>query len=172
MADFFTPTNKARVEKMVATIEMLAKSARSNKASAQDFNELLDPLTQAIADLQRELGGSLASPAEQVSSDPGDITDRSKAIRTAPDGTPRAPGPNGSSMQEYKPLWVSVVEMSEKAPLDDLGQAVIVYAKRLEDMMFTIQDHDESLVKENKTSVPEPDIEPDIEDEDDDDAWG
>ncbi len=174
MSKFFTPTNSGRITKMVDTVGMLAKSAASNKATTEDINTMFEPLVAALQEMGVEVSYDLddaqaSAPQVEAPSDHlEEIMDRPNRLRTASDGTPREPGKNAHSMREYKPLWASVQEMAEQAPMDDLGQAVIVYAKRLEDALFTVQDRDPALTKENKTPLLDEPVE---EDDDDDDAW-
>lgn len=170
MSKFFTPTNEGRVAKMVDMVAMLEKSALSNKATTEEIDQLFEPLLDAMRDLGVTLGGA-AAPAPQPLSDDehvAEIMDRPNQYRKAADGTPRQPSANGHSVSEHLPLWASVQKMAEQAPLDDLGQAVIVYARRLEDTLFTIQDRDPALSKENKTPMPEA---PEPQEDGDDDAW-
>lgn len=155
MSKFFTPTNNGRITKMVDTVGMLAKSAASNKASTEDINTMFEPLIAAMQEMGVEVSYDFdddQAPAPQ-------------AERVAPDGTAREASVNTHAKSEYKPLWKSVQEMAEVAPMVELGQAVIVYAKRIEDSLFTLQDRDPKVVEQNLQAQAE------LEEDDDDDAW-
>ncbi|MEO1208411.1 MAG: hypothetical protein AAFX78_02615 [Cyanobacteria bacterium J06638_20] len=165
MSKFHTPTNEGRIDKMVATVEMLDKSAKSNKASTEDIDTLVAPLLDAL----RELGATIGTSDRPVSAPEPTPRVVGEEPHTAPDGTPREPGPHPYMKGEYKPLWMSIKEMAEQAPLMDLGQAMVVYTQRVEDALFMVQDSDPDLVKQNKTPMPE--TAPVEEEDEDDDAW-
>lgn len=44
----FTKTNETRVEKILEILALLEKSAASNKASTEDMQKLLDPVTRVL----------------------------------------------------------------------------------------------------------------------------
>jgi hypothetical protein len=60
---FFTPTNLSRVEKMTDTVELIAKSAKSNKADGEAIITLFRPLIVSIEALVAQQGGSPEAPA-------------------------------------------------------------------------------------------------------------
>lgn len=68
MSDFHNSTNTGRVSKMVETLALIEKSAKSNKAEAEEVAELLAPLTDAL----RALGAGAPRVAERECTVPGE----------------------------------------------------------------------------------------------------
>lgn len=110
MTDFHR-INAPRVEKLVATLEVIDKSARSNKATAGEWAALLGPVTSFIEGVA---GG--VSPA-------------------APEDHPK-PAPTPAPQRGTRvPQWATVRAMAEKAPLGDLTVAMAVYLNRIDEAL-------------------------------------
>ncbi len=65
MSTFYTRTNRARVDKMLKLIGHLEISARSNKATPDDWAQLLKPLADRIAELTAGADDAAAPAAGQ-----------------------------------------------------------------------------------------------------------
>lgn len=172
MSNFFTPTNEGRVQKMVDMVEgPLTKSANSNKATHEDWYTLFAPLFDALREVGLDIENvdqptPATEPGEGATGRAAELIGRENQLRRAPDGTLREPSEGAPhSMTQYKPLWASVMDMAKEAPIEELGQAMVVYATRMDDMMHTCIDRQE------KVSKTDPSPEPEVEEDDDGDAW-
>lgn len=174
MSKFHTATNEKRVDKMVEALGHLKKSAVSNKATKVEIGQLFAPFFEAYDELMADGKGD--APVENVTqaimhdvmtgSGP-DFNSREGDLVPAADGTPRERGANPDTRT---PLWSSIKVMAEQAPLEDLGQAVAVYATRLDDALYEIKQADLGVAKANKTPKLSAPIPPAQVDEGDD-AW-
>lgn len=102
---FENDTNKGRVAKIVATLDLLRNSAKSNEADAAAVTNMLKPVSGKLA----EMGVAAVQAARNVQQD--------------------RKGAWGASA----PQWASVHDMAISADLDDLGGAMIVYLERCAD---------------------------------------
>jgi len=100
-------TNAKRVEKMMDTLKLIGKSAKSNKATADDLAELLTPLIRKL----RPLMGA-ASPAGQ-----------------------QEPAHTSGRVGSTAPQWASVQDMAREASLKDLTGAMAVYLNRIDEAL-------------------------------------
>jgi hypothetical protein len=53
---FFNDTNRKRVAKIMETLELISKSGNANDADREHFQELLDPVIQAMSELSPAVG--------------------------------------------------------------------------------------------------------------------
>lgn len=106
MSGFFNDTNKGRVEKMRSTLEVMDKSARSNKATAEQWAELLQPVVSFIAVV-------------------------TEGVYDPTSTTPEAAQP-ARSKPHY---WNDVRAMAEEADLHDLTFAMAVFLNRIDEQL-------------------------------------
>lgn len=130
MSKFHTDTNRGRVGKMQDIIALLAKSARSNKASLEDIRSLFEPV---ISDLHKlglyDLFGGGQSGQ--------DMDDLKEAMTTAPDFEP---GRTFQSPVDYRAP--TLVSLARKASMEELHQVVTHYHLRVDDIAFAIRAQD------------------------------
>ncbi|WP_171181158.1 hypothetical protein [Ruegeria sp. HKCCD8929] len=101
---FDNDTNRGRVQKMIYTLDLIRKSANSNRATSAELGDLLKPLTD-------ELTGIAVT-----------------AVETAR----QAKQPAGRCSVSG-PQWANVRDMAEQADLKDLTVALAVFMNRIED---------------------------------------
>ncbi len=109
----FPDINAGRAEKIVGFIEMIAKSARSQRPSAEEITETLSPVIQALDAFAREFGAPM----------PPDVP------ASAPERPAQAPSPAGGQTPR---AWADAVQMAREAPLGAAAAALGVIATRLE----------------------------------------
>lgn len=112
---FDNPTNEARVRKMVETLTLIRKSARSNNAAPAEIVTLLGPLFAALAEL-----GIKADHERRLMRD-------------------TATGKRGSCTGRA-PQWASIRDMAEQANLKDLTYAMAVYLDRIDEALSVSLD--------------------------------
>lgn len=117
---FTNDTNRGRVERMVETLGLLQKSARSNKADDGEIERLLIPMLAALGELG--IVTTRGVPPPPVSASYEERKAQEDAQRWLPPG-----------MQ--KPTWADVREMAEKAPLPELSAALAVYMNRVDEAL-------------------------------------
>lgn len=105
---FENDTNRGRVLKMVETLQLILKSAQSNRAEVTDIQDMLRPLTD-------ELAGLVVAAAPTVAQD----------VRQEQRG----------SWTGKAPQWASVHDMAEQADLKDLTVAMAVYLNRIDEAL-------------------------------------
>ena len=101
---FDNDTNRGRVQKMVDTLDLLRKSAQSNRVEPAEVSGMLRPVSDKLAGMCIEVVTEVAQ-------------------------TKPRKGAWGASA----PQWASVHDMAVSADLDDLGGAMIVYLERCAD---------------------------------------
>lgn len=106
----FKRINEPRVEKILHMLEVIQKSARSNRVDPDEIRDLLLPIIGAtgLANTARTMSAPV-SPASTPEPEP--VTHR-------PQGTPR--------------LDMTIRELAETAPLADLTFAVAVFLNRID----------------------------------------
>ncbi len=105
---FENDTNLGRVQKMIETLQLILKSAQSNRADDDAIRDMLRPLTDELA----ALGANAPRPVAEQSS-----------IEQKGSWTGKAP------------QWASVHDMAEQADLKDLTVAMAVYLNRLDEAL-------------------------------------
>ncbi len=110
--DDFHRINGPRVDKIMGMLDVIAKSARSNKAE-DAMAELLEPVRVQLG-AHAPAAVPVAEPAE-----------RSALYRGNPNGR--------------QPMWSCVREMAETAPLKDLSVAVAIYTTRVDDALHEMK---------------------------------
>lgn len=104
---FRNQTNVSRIHKINDMLALLQKSADSNKTSADEVWEVMQPVIDSISEL-------CSVESERPPTLGGD-TVKSSVNTTKP------------------PLWASIREMAETVPLKDLTVAMAVYLNRLDE---------------------------------------
>ena len=124
----FDEINSPRVADILAKIEMIEKSARSNNADAA---EILRPVLIRIAGLvgARDMPNRPAIPAPAAATLP-----LSQATAGASIPAPRASLPMPRETLQ-KPAWVTIREAAENATLSDLMVALAVYMNRVDEAL-------------------------------------
>ena len=114
---FTNQTNIGRVGKMVEIIDLLKKSADSNKAPKEEIWTVLQPAIDALSAL---LGASAEppKPSEPPVAEPASET---------------RPG------RQQQPRWADVRQMAQEASLDDLGAALAVYMSRVDELIHSLK---------------------------------
>lgn len=116
MSGFNNPTNRKRVEKIIEILELIGKSARSNKINQEEVLTLLDPVVQALG-LRSTIEGLRSQEPE-------------KATPEASESSQKTSGGN-------KPLWFLIQERIENAELKELldvsYKCLVEIDKRLHD---------------------------------------
>ncbi|WP_298571953.1 hypothetical protein [uncultured Aliiroseovarius sp.] len=105
---FVNQTNEGRVLKMVETLQLILKSAQSNRAEDADVQNMLRPLTDELAGL-----GAVAAPTVAQ-----DVSQEQRGTWTS-----------------KAPHWASVHDMAEQADLKDLTVAMAVYLNRIDEVL-------------------------------------
>ena len=109
---FENRTNEVRVRKMLETLDLIEKSAKSNKASEMAIGFALEPVFRRLLQMAPGLqSGAVAT--EQPA--------------TAPEAAAR--GRTGVTA----PQWASVRDMAQEASLSDLTYAMAVYINRIDE---------------------------------------
>lgn len=104
---FENDSNRKRVAKAIEAIDLIEKSARANRTPPGDVAAMLAPLAARLT-----AAGALPGTGGQLDPAP------------APVPRPSAPQP---------PLWATIRDMAEKAPLRDLTVALAVFLNRVEE---------------------------------------
>ncbi|MGB3247385.1 MAG: hypothetical protein WBB25_22860 [Sulfitobacter sp.] len=105
---FENDTNLGRVQKMIETLQLIVKSAQSNRADDDAIRDLLRPLTDELA----ALGANSPRP----------VTEQCSAQQKG-------------SWTGKTPQWASVHDMAEQADLKDLTVAMAVYLNRIDEAL-------------------------------------
>lgn len=109
MSGFDNGTNRGRVAKTIEILELIEKSARSNRVEAEEIAALLAPIVAKVKDLTGEGEG----PSTSVQSE----------IEAAPEVMSR-PG-------NKEARWYRLRKEAEEAPLEDLLGVVAVIFDRV-----------------------------------------
>lgn len=127
MGGFANDTNTNRVAKMCDTLALIQKSARSNKASDEDVRGLLTPLLEVLSEMNAfHSGGAVPEPPELPLL--GEV-----AVRAAPPDHVRVERGGDT------PIWVSVRQMCQEAPLSELTTALAVYMNRVDEALHDVK---------------------------------
>lgn len=128
MSNFHTDTNKGRVAKMCDTVGLLQKSAKSNRATPEEINELMLPLVDALRDLGVTVvkNGDFVSATVDLAS--GEVT---AAEKTAPPRHPRA----WTDGRPDSPAYATLHDLALNAPFADIGPALAVLTTRLDEAL-------------------------------------
>lgn len=105
---FENDTNLGRVKKMIETLQLIVKSAQSNRADDEAIRDLLRPLTDELA----ALGANIPRP----------VTEQRSAEQKG-------------SWTGKAPQWASIHDMAEQADLNDLTVAMAVYLNRIDEAL-------------------------------------
>ena len=103
----FTDTNHGRVDKIIDFVNLIKKSAASNKATSADTWELLSPAMEAIAEL---VGAEAKQPTQEA---PAAAETRTSA--------------------DKRPEWYKLHQMAHDAPLKELNRVVAIYVNRVDE---------------------------------------
>ena len=116
MSNFSNNSNHGRVAKMCDYLDLIEKSASSNKASPDEVAALLAPIVQRLS--KYALTGAPVAPS---GTDPADAPVGDLKSRVYPHGKPHA--------------WTTIRECAESASLKDLSVAMAVFMNRYEDAL-------------------------------------
>jgi hypothetical protein len=105
---FENDTNIGRVQKMVETLQLILKSAQSNRADDEAIRDMLRPLTDELT--------ALGANTDQPDKGQSDTEQR-------------------GSWTGKAPQWASVHDMAEQADLKDLTVAMAVYLNRIDEAL-------------------------------------
>lgn len=108
---FFNDTNHKRVEKMQETLALIRKSGDSNKVDREAMWSMLEPVINQIGDMIGE-EPQKPEPTEQP-----------------------APTVERTHKTQPLPMWVTIRQMAEEAPLKELTQAMAIFINRFEEHM-------------------------------------
>jgi len=116
MSNFSNNSNHGRVAKMCDYLDLIEKSASSNKASPDEVAALLAPIMQRLSEY------SLTdAPVASTDADPADAPVGDLKSRVYPQGKPHP--------------WVTIRECAESASLKDLSVAMAVFMNRYEEAL-------------------------------------
>lgn len=115
-----TPTNQKRVQKIVEITELLAVSARSNKATPEDLWKLMEP---AINHIQALVAGD--TPVE----DGTESDSESQPTEIEPVSSEHNP-------DSVEPVRITIMKLAQSAPLKDLSLALAVYLTRIDEELI------------------------------------
>ena len=115
MSGFFNDTNHGRVAKMRDVVGVMNKSALSNKATPEEWAQMLQPLTQIIEGVTK-----------------GASTDFRGRVYPATE-KPAAPPLAATQPRHKEPQWATIRRMAEEASLADLTVAMAVYLNRIDE---------------------------------------
>ena len=116
---FENRTNEVRVRKMLETLDLIEKSAKSNRADEMAIGFALEPVFRRLL----QMAPGLRTGA-QTSQEPA----------TAPEAAAR--GRTGVTA----PQWASVRDMAQEASLSDLTYAMAVYINRIDEHLGKSRD--------------------------------
>ena len=111
----FERINAPRVAKMVAMMETILKSARSNRVGEREVQQLLEPLRNAQRGMS-DLSAPMMPPGVELTPEP----------QPAPSAAPRDTKPR---------VDLVLQEQARTAPLDDLMAAYTTITCRLADLV-------------------------------------
>ena len=111
---FFNDTNKGRVQKIMEILALISKSGNSNGADREHYQDLLEPVIQAMAELSPAVGDLHDTPAPE------------------PDQQKARSHPMSLGEKHVAPQWVDVRDMARNAPLNELGAAMYVFLDRVD----------------------------------------
>lgn len=112
---FFNDTNLKRVAKIMETLDLISKSGNANGADREHFQDLLEPVIQAMAELSPSVGH------------PSEIEEQPKK-----EVDPNRRHPLSCGDKNTAPRWVDVRDMALNASLQELSAAMIVYLDRID----------------------------------------
>lgn len=116
---FENRTNEVRVRKMLETLDLIDKSAKSNRADEMAVGFALEPVFRRLLQMAPGLR-------------PGAVASQEPA--TAPEAAAR--GRTGVTA----PQWASVRDMAQEASLSDLTYAMAVYINRIDEHLDKSRD--------------------------------
>ena len=116
MSNFSNNSNHGRVSKMCDYLDLIEKSASSNKASPDEVATLLAPIIQKLSEYSLR-----DAPVASTDADPEDAPVGDLKSRVYPQGKP--------------PPWVTIRECAERASLKDLSVAMAVFMNRYEEAL-------------------------------------
>lgn len=105
---FENDTNIGRVQKMIETLQLILKSAQSNRADDAAIRDMLRPLTDELT--------ALGANTDQPDKGQSDTEQR-------------------GSWTGKAPQWASVHDLAEQADLKDLTVAMAVYLNRIDEAL-------------------------------------
>lgn len=121
MSGFFNDTNQGRIVRAVEALELIEKSALSNKAKPEEIADMLRPVRARITRMQGGAAGPLDLHPDQADQPP----------------------PQGG--QGTAP-WSDVQDMAQQAELHDLTGAMAIYLDRLTEALGVFKPADERPV--------------------------
>lgn len=111
MSNFQTQTNTGRAQKMVEILGHLETSAKSNRASTEEIDDLLAPVLEAMA----QLGATIGEPRRIVGEPMAEA--------------PAAPKATGNQ-------WADAITMARECDLEAGMAAMTVLATRAEQELY------------------------------------
>jgi hypothetical protein len=121
----FVRINQPRVEKILAMLDTIDKSARSQRVPDSETAALLQPIAQRLTDV--EYGDT---PVEDEP--PIHLVPVAKGISLGEIAVVSS-GSGGRSKRE--PAWVGIRKAAEEASLEDLTYAMAVYLNRIDEKL-------------------------------------
>lgn len=118
MANFQTPTNAKRVQKILDILDLLEHSRQSNRAGKPAMQDMLGPLTLRIWELIGQ-----------------DARTQSHATTTADPIDPQPKPPAAGKWSVKDMTGVDIRDVAADAPLRHLSYAMAVYINRIDDVI-------------------------------------
>jgi hypothetical protein len=118
MANFQTPTNAKRVQKILDILDLLEHSRQSNRAGKPAMQDMLGPLTLRLWEL--------------IGQDP---RTHLEAITTADQIDPQPKPPAAGKWSVKDMSGVDIRDVAAAAPLRHLSYAMAVYINRIDDVI-------------------------------------
>lgn len=116
---FENGTNQVRVRKMIEALDLIEKSAKSNRADEMAIGFMVEPVFRRLLQMAPGL-----RPGAEPSQEP------------APAPETAARGRTGVTA----PQWASVRDMAQEASLSDLTYAMAVYINRIDEHLDKSRD--------------------------------
>lgn len=124
---FTNSHNLKRVDRILADLALIEKSAASNRADPEDIRLLLTPVFNEL----RQMGfAATANAAQKGEPHPEPVQEE--------DATESVGGTSRARVGFTAPPWADVIEMARQASLRDLTRAMAIYLDRIDDAFAAV----------------------------------
>jgi hypothetical protein len=142
----FNDTNRGRVSKIQEILNLLDKSAKSNKATSDEVWQLLEPVINQMSDILGAKAEAPAAPvtdADRYNSPNADCLNGlhqnegdDVCVRCGKDLNEASTDLHTYTTAGREPLGITIKRMAEEAPLKDLTYAMAIYLNRLVEELY------------------------------------
>jgi hypothetical protein len=123
---FENPTNRTRVLKIVEILDLIAKSAESNRSDLAAVRAMLAPVTMRLDQLT-------TSPETESAEAPAEAVETVTAHPPCQPIAPREDQPRDTwGDPAHPPRWAQLRDLAQSVPLSELALVVAVYMTRVD----------------------------------------